>query len=534
MVKASEIHDRISLRAWLRHRSPADATEIALRTSMRVFPIFARKTKNKTEGKIETTALGVLRALLTSRVACHFSTPEVQIALLGAFRAIDLISQTVVNHHGLDTYNAYSAAQAAAKTSLSLGENYLSDAVDAISHSARAASSYGFDAGRTTIWQGIRNDAARLEVGESLSDIRLWLVDPPIWFISANDDRLHLWREGQLSDWGFWEKWWAAIVAGDPLSWDLQRDIALIPDDVWEAGPKAVAAAIAAIEVRYERLAEAPPTLLSQAFIYDFVVDNERLRMTGVALDFEGRTDQDIENCLKGLRDWKNELVDWTDCLCDLPTLQNEPSALQRAAQKLITLIDTIDSPRDFPARRLVSLGGDLRLLGIDASERGKVGDTLGLMLDSRIDELSHILGHCFGHVLHKLQPLHDLELGPHAPSTLIEGLDRFIEELRQVSSADLMQMDQTALAVVKEAYRELKAIEVAISKETNAKYKEYLNGRFATKYGEVSTTLGRAVEKGREFGTNVTSRFDTVVKWIKRWESIEGIIDWFDKFPPS
>lgn len=29
-------------------------------------------------------------------------------------------------------------------------------------------------------------------------------------------------------------------MAGDPLEWKLQETIALIPDDVWQAGPEAV------------------------------------------------------------------------------------------------------------------------------------------------------------------------------------------------------------------------------------------------------------------------------------------------------
>lgn len=40
-------------------------------------------------------------------------------------------------------------------------------------------------------------------------------------------------------------------MAGDPLPWDLQEKIALMPNDIWEAGPEAVAREIARIEEEF-------------------------------------------------------------------------------------------------------------------------------------------------------------------------------------------------------------------------------------------------------------------------------------------
>ena len=31
------------------------------------------------------------------------------------------------------------------------------------------------------------------------------------------------------------------MLAGQPLPWELQRDVALIDDEIWQAGPEAVA-----------------------------------------------------------------------------------------------------------------------------------------------------------------------------------------------------------------------------------------------------------------------------------------------------
>ena len=52
--------------------------------------------------------------------------------------------------------------------------------------------------------------------------------------------------------WTFWAEWYDRAMAGDPLPWELQERVALIPDEVWEAGPEAVAAEIEKIRARFE------------------------------------------------------------------------------------------------------------------------------------------------------------------------------------------------------------------------------------------------------------------------------------------
>ena len=52
--------------------------------------------------------------------------------------------------------------------------------------------------------------------------------------------------------WGFWRRWYDGMLAGEPLPWDLQEQVALIPDDIWQAGPEAVARELEKIEARME------------------------------------------------------------------------------------------------------------------------------------------------------------------------------------------------------------------------------------------------------------------------------------------
>ncbi|WP_135506271.1 hypothetical protein [Roseovarius aestuariivivens] len=52
--------------------------------------------------------------------------------------------------------------------------------------------------------------------------------------------------------WSFWRNWYQGFLNEIPLNWELQRRVALIADDIWEAGPAAVAEEIARIEAAYE------------------------------------------------------------------------------------------------------------------------------------------------------------------------------------------------------------------------------------------------------------------------------------------
>ncbi|UWR55690.1 hypothetical protein [Phaeobacter inhibens] len=66
-----------------------------------------------------------------------------------------------------------------------------------------------------------------------------------------------VWQEFDLfssnkAEWSFWREWYQGFLDGKPLDWELQRRVALINDDVWDAGPEAVAVEIERIRSLYE------------------------------------------------------------------------------------------------------------------------------------------------------------------------------------------------------------------------------------------------------------------------------------------
>lgn len=84
------------------------------------------------------------------------------------------------------------------------------------------------------------------------------LIDMPLWpekaepkgLLKSPDEGNSFWEADAA--WAFWRRWYHGMLVGQPLDWELQRRVVLIENDIWEAGPQAVAAEIARIEAAYE------------------------------------------------------------------------------------------------------------------------------------------------------------------------------------------------------------------------------------------------------------------------------------------
>lgn len=97
------------------------------------------------------------------------------------------------------------------------------------------------------LWAQTREDADMLLHGDDLFAVPLWTLPEPEWFrVTEADGRAVPARSPSV--WGFWRRWWDGLRSGQPLDWTLQRQVALIPEDIWKQGPEAVASLIADIE----------------------------------------------------------------------------------------------------------------------------------------------------------------------------------------------------------------------------------------------------------------------------------------------
>ncbi|MGJ8618407.1 MAG: hypothetical protein ACSHWS_16310 [Sulfitobacter sp.] len=57
--------------------------------------------------------------------------------------------------------------------------------------------------------------------------------------------------QNEGANWQFWQDWYQGFLDGTPLNWNLQRDVALIPDEDWRKGPEHIAKVIHGIRVPY-------------------------------------------------------------------------------------------------------------------------------------------------------------------------------------------------------------------------------------------------------------------------------------------
>ncbi|MFN3823645.1 MAG: hypothetical protein ACK4RN_06665 [Pseudorhodobacter sp.] len=166
---------------------------IAHRAALRVFSLFGRAMKEDWARQSDLTSLPFFWCHLISGVARKYPTPEISAAALSAA---------------------------------------LSD-----------------------VWNAIRTDAAVIIGANDVLQCALWSDTPPDWFTQADRETRAIWAEAP-EHWEFWTRWWDAVLAGTPLDWDLQHDIALIPDEVWKEGPGPVAEAIREIEARHSKVQE--------------------------------------------------------------------------------------------------------------------------------------------------------------------------------------------------------------------------------------------------------------------------------------
>jgi hypothetical protein len=101
----------------------------------------------------------------------------------------------------------------------------------------------------TAVWDAVRQNCALLEAGNGLQGVPLWHRAPNPLQREWDDTRTR-WSTPN-SPYTFWRRWYEAALEGRSLNLELERDIALIPDEDWKKGAAHIAAIIAKLELVY-------------------------------------------------------------------------------------------------------------------------------------------------------------------------------------------------------------------------------------------------------------------------------------------
>ena len=98
-------------------------------------------------------------------------------------------------------------------------------------------------------------DITLLQAGRDLAASPVWSA-APLKTLSRNEPAMQAILTRDFGAGSFWHRWVQGALSGQQLNWDVQHAIALIPDEVWKAGPQAVMVEIEKIEAAYEEKRE--------------------------------------------------------------------------------------------------------------------------------------------------------------------------------------------------------------------------------------------------------------------------------------
>ncbi len=85
-----------------------------------------------------------------------------------------------------------------------------------------------------------------------LMDKRLWDPVTPTGKDFSDIEQLFVYFAADPRTWSFWRDWYQGFLDGEPLDWELQRRVAIIPENDWDEGPAHVAGIIEEIRARFE------------------------------------------------------------------------------------------------------------------------------------------------------------------------------------------------------------------------------------------------------------------------------------------
>ena len=250
-----DFSDLDSATAWFEKQSVETRCAMSCRAALRVSANICHIEIKLFNG----LALAVFRATLTSAVRGLGRTADVEwldsAALSAALSADSAASSADFSSiRSAPRTAACSAARSAARSADSAVRSVdaAASAARSAAHSAdaafRSATRYTDTAARpprSVARSLVVSDAKKSELLESA--IPLWGDVDPAAEIGANHISF-VKRLDANRDWVFWRNWYLAMWNGTAIDWDFAIEVAKIPDDVWDAGFKAVGARIRELE----------------------------------------------------------------------------------------------------------------------------------------------------------------------------------------------------------------------------------------------------------------------------------------------
>jgi hypothetical protein len=244
LADADKIEDLNQLKTWLKTQDVRVTHALAARSTLRSLPILMAEA-DKTIGETPGTAylLAGFRAVLTSGVASACAPSDMK--KIG--RAAQSAGDSVFPDAYRNRVNPLTATLTAA---------------DHIGYPVSASASRSFEL-PSMILEDATATPNTSHFASIFSDARLSKLDDPRQIFAAplwpNSDEvaplLKMWADFEARPdpdgiWSFWRDWYLSMLQGTPMDWDLQLQVALIGNAIWQEGPEAVAKEIERIQAQ--------------------------------------------------------------------------------------------------------------------------------------------------------------------------------------------------------------------------------------------------------------------------------------------
>lgn len=253
-----QITDLESAEAWLGVQPREVQVAFAARCALRVLPAIGVTSSETFHG----VAFGAIRATLTSCVAALVQVDEAGTlfaanADAAASDAAAADAAAAAAAAAADAANAAAFAANAAAAAADAANAAYADAAAAAAADNAAKAAYAAvhsadaNAAFAAVFAAASSDASWIE--ENRGDVAI-VFSRPVWpdgipesFVPVAESLQARWEVApQLGP--FWKNWFEGMSSGAPVDWELQKTIALIANETWEAGPERVAEEIRMIE----------------------------------------------------------------------------------------------------------------------------------------------------------------------------------------------------------------------------------------------------------------------------------------------
>jgi hypothetical protein len=238
-----DFSDRATGEAWLQTQPREVGIALAARAALRVAPLAMQGRFGREAGLRAAVVMPVLRATAAALFAAQ------RFNSVSGFRAAAAAAADAAGEASHDAY-ATSPSAAAARTVAAAAAAARAASAEVSGVSAAnfilAAATFAADAPNFTA-----ASSASAAVAAFTTDARLTSTAPrPLWPDQIPRGELAAWtdaREALLATdegWEVWTDWYEARLRGVPCDLALEEARVLIPDEIWDQGPRAVNAEI--------------------------------------------------------------------------------------------------------------------------------------------------------------------------------------------------------------------------------------------------------------------------------------------------